>query len=93
MSAIESLAMGVPVVGYDVGGVSEVVHHGHTGWLVEHGDTSGFVLALVSLLKDPVTRAAWSENARTAVGRFGISGHVRQLVDLYIELANKGSRG
>ena len=87
MSAIESLAMGVPVVGYDVGGVSEVVHHGHTGCLVEHGDTSAFVLALVSLLKDPVTRAAWSENARAAAGRFGISDHVRQLVDLYAELA------
>jgi len=93
MSAIESLAMGVPVIAYDVGGVREVVHHGHTGCLVEHGDTAGFVLALVSLLKDPVTHAAWSENARAAADRFGIARHVRQLVDLYTELANKGARG
>lgn len=93
MSAIESLAMGVPVVGYDVGGVSEVVHHGHTGCLVEHGDTAGFVQALVSLLKDPMTHAAWSENARAAGDRFGIARHVRQLVDLYTELATGAHRG
>lgn len=93
MSAIESLAMGVPVVGYDVGGVSEVVHHGHTGCLVEHGDTAAFVRALVSLLKDPVTYAAWSENARAAGERFGVARHVRQLVDLYTELATGAHRG
>jgi glycosyltransferase involved in cell wall biosynthesis len=92
MSAIESLAMGVPVVGYDVGGVSEVVHHGYTGCLVEHGDTAAFVLALISLLKNPLTHAAWSENARAAADRFGIARHVRQLVDLYTELATGGVR-
>jgi glycosyltransferase involved in cell wall biosynthesis len=37
---LESMAMGVPVVSSDIGGVSEIVLDGETGYLVEPGDVS-----------------------------------------------------
>lgn len=48
--AAEALALGVPVVGYDVGATAEVV--GPCGELVPQGDRAALVGALVRLLSD-----------------------------------------
>ncbi len=49
--ALEALHAGVPVVGYDAGGMSEAV--GPCGLLVAPGDTAALGNALVDLLADP----------------------------------------
>lgn len=41
VGTLEALASGVPVVGYDWGGQSEIITHGVDGWLVRPGDISG----------------------------------------------------
>ena len=87
MAAIEALAMGKPVIGFDVGGMSEVVDDGRTGRLVPFGDTDAFVAAVLALLLDPKLLAGFSERAQRAVQRFSFDGHVRQLLDCYQELA------
>jgi glycosyltransferase involved in cell wall biosynthesis len=38
---LEALACGVPVLGYAIGGILDLVEHKRTGYLVEPGDTSG----------------------------------------------------
>lgn len=38
---LESLACGTPVVGFDIGGIPDMVEHRSTGWLVERGDVRG----------------------------------------------------
>jgi len=86
-AAIESLAMGRPVVGFDVGGMSEVIDDGATGRLLPSGDTDAFVAAVLALLPDAERLAAFGERARRAAERFDLQGHVRQLIELYRELA------
>ncbi len=44
--AIEALACGVPIIAYDRGGPSEIVKHGHTGFLVEPDSITGLVAAI-----------------------------------------------
>jgi len=46
---IESQAMGVPVVAYDIGGVREGFVDGATGFLLKLGDVAGLASALVRL--------------------------------------------
>lgn len=41
----------VPVVAYNVGGISEIVQNGRTGWLVEKDDVEQFVSAVVDVLQ------------------------------------------
>ena len=48
----ESLAMGIPVVGTDVGGVSEIVEDGVTGYLVSPGDPSAMAGAIQRMWAD-----------------------------------------
>lgn len=52
LAAIEAQLLGVPVVGCDVGGVSEAVLHERTGLLVAAGDAVAMASALLRLLRD-----------------------------------------
>lgn len=40
-----------PVVAYNVGGISEIVENGKTGWLIEKGNEAGFARVVVEVLK------------------------------------------
>ena len=48
-AAIEAFACGVPVISYRSGGLTEIVRHGKTGFLVEMGSVSGLVKAISKL--------------------------------------------
>lgn len=52
VSAMEALAVGLPVVATRVGGIPEIVEHGRTGLLLDAGDTTALADGLLLLLRD-----------------------------------------
>ena len=81
---IESLSRGVPVLGSDLGGVSEWLHDDETGYRIKAGDTDAF--------RDGALKIADSENNLLEMGQAGInlvnekfskSSHVNQLIQVY----------
>jgi len=64
--ALEAMALGKPVVGFDAGGLPEVVVHKQTGVLAPRGNIAAFAEALVAVLSDP----DWAQE-------LGAAGHVR----------------
>jgi sulfoquinovosyltransferase len=60
---LESMASGVPVVGCAAGGILNLIHDGVDGFLVQPGDTDGYVEKL-KLLQDTKTREVMGQNAR-----------------------------
>ena len=66
VSLIEAMACGVPVIGTDAGGVSELLG-GEAGILVPAGDAGGLAAALELLADDPAKRAALAERGRARV--------------------------
>ena len=52
LSALEAQACGVPVLGYAVGGLPEVIEHGETGFLRDVGDVAGLAEDGAALLLD-----------------------------------------
>ncbi|HEX6207417.1 MAG TPA: glycosyltransferase family 4 protein [Actinomycetota bacterium] len=88
---IEAGMLGLPVAGFDIAGVPEVVEHGATGLLAAPGDVEGLTRAVLDLLEDPVARREMGEAARERSGRFDIRSVAGQYVDLYRRLASDRS--
>lgn len=66
---IEGMASGVAVVANAVGGVPEVISHGHNGLLVTPGDSERFVMSVLQLLRDEELRSSIAMNACRYVRR------------------------
>jgi glycosyltransferase involved in cell wall biosynthesis len=64
---VESMACGVPVAAFDVGGVPDLVTDGRTGVLAPPGDVDGLANAVVALLGDREFRAAAPGHCRGAI--------------------------
>jgi len=83
-AAVESLAVGTPLVATAVGGVGEIVVDGVNGLLVPPGSPEAFGHALERLLGSPELRARLSDGARASVVELGadrIYGRIEQLLE------------
>lgn len=67
LAALEAMAMEVPVVVTDIGGMAEVVDHGRTGLVVPPGNPEALATALRGLLADRSCRDRMALNARLRV--------------------------
>lgn len=84
---METMYAGVPVVATDVVGTQDFIDHGHTGYLVDHGDTDGLAEAIVRLLKSSDLAQEICLNAVSKVEtRFSLGSMVRKTADIYREL-------
>jgi glycosyltransferase involved in cell wall biosynthesis len=84
LTALEATACGIPVVGFDVGGVPQVVRAGVTGLLVPPEDVVALRAAIGELLQDPARRADMAANCRRlAVEEYSIKVQAQQYAELY----------
>jgi glycosyltransferase involved in cell wall biosynthesis len=67
---LEAQAMGVPVVSFNSGGISEVVAHGKTGFLCEEKNVECLADKIIKLLKDPELHDRMSVAGRKRVEHF-----------------------
>ena len=69
--AIESMALGKPVIAFDVGGVAEMLSDGKEGALVRGSppDVEGLAAQFVRYVRDPKLRADQGERARARIVR------------------------
>lgn len=64
LAMMEAMASGLPVVGTRVGGVPELIEHGHSGFLVERADINAISSAVRTLGLDPELRERMGRAAR-----------------------------
>lgn len=67
---IEAMLAGVPIVAFDVGGISGVVPDGVAGRLLRAGDVDGMADAIAALAADPGLRRRLGEGAKGASAPF-----------------------
>jgi glycosyltransferase involved in cell wall biosynthesis len=71
ISVVEAMAVGLPIVGSDVGGIPESVVDGTNGYLAPPGDVEGFSRSIRQLGRDAARRADFGRRSRErAVERF-----------------------
>ncbi|HEU4753353.1 MAG TPA: glycosyltransferase family 4 protein, partial [Armatimonadota bacterium] len=91
-AALEAMAMRVPVVTTDAGGMPEVVRHGIEGFVVARRDAGQMAHYLAYLAQNEPARSAMGYAARARVQeRFGIDTQIRIFESVYRSLANGGT--
>jgi glycosyltransferase involved in cell wall biosynthesis len=83
-AVLESMAMGKPVIAFDVGGVGEMLEDGRTGTLVsgDPPDVAGLALQFLRYLRDPELRRTQGNLARRRVeSTFDASFQTRRIQD------------
>ena len=78
MSLIESVAVGTPIVGTDVGDVRWLIETTGAGICVPPGDEEAFVEACEQVLGDPQLRARMAGSAESAAAEFDAGKMVRR---------------
>lgn len=83
---LEAMASGTPVIGANAGGVKDIVQHGVTGLLCEHGDVAGYVEAVSLLYEHPELRRTLALNGREYSLRQSWDAIFARLYDSYEEV-------
>jgi glycosyltransferase involved in cell wall biosynthesis len=84
---LEAMAAGVPIAATTVGGVPEILEHGHTGLLVPARQPAAMAEAIRRLLEDSMLRTQLASAARHQVEvRFTPQTYYRSLVTVYQEI-------
>ena len=63
VSMMEALSVGIPLLGPDVGGVSEIIKNGYNGFLVPIKDVDSLVKKMGILIEDVALRNSMAENS------------------------------
>jgi len=86
-TVLESMACGVPVVGFETGGVPDMVHHGVTGSLVRRNDVAALRAAIEDFLRDPSKREEMGINSRrVALQEYSLAVQARRYSEMHQSL-------
>jgi len=84
MVLLEAMALGVPVISSDVGGVSELVTNGVDGLLVPVHDQDRLCEQIMRMAKEPAeAKRLGTQAAQTVANRFSLKTMVRKYLSLY----------
>ena len=88
LAVLEAMAMGVPVLATDVGGMAEAIEDGVNGKLISAGDAAELAVALSAALVDRSKSKAMGNAGTESVKGFSMEYSARQLGALYERLLN-----
>ena len=83
LAALEAMAMGVPVISSNTGGIPEVNINGETGFMSDVGDVEDMAKNAIYILEDEDRKKNFGENALARSKVFDIDTVVCQYEDLY----------
>jgi glycosyltransferase involved in cell wall biosynthesis len=80
----ESMACGTPVVGFNIGGIPDMVRSNISGALAPVGDSTALRDAILGILSDPQLRQTMSQNCRQiAVAEYSLQTQAQNYIRYY----------
>jgi glycosyltransferase involved in cell wall biosynthesis len=88
-TVLESMACGTPVVGFDTGGIPDMVRPRETGWLAPVANSERFAEHIREALENRTLRDRLSKNCRrVALQEYTLSIQATRYMNLYRDLSN-----
>jgi glycosyltransferase involved in cell wall biosynthesis len=89
---LESIACGTPAVGFEVGGIPDVIRPGQTGLLAKAGEVDDLQRAIGEILENSERLKVMGLNCRTvAVEEYALEVQARRYLKLYNESVERGT--
>jgi len=88
MVALEAMACGTPVIATDVGGLSQLIREGETGFLVPGMDPVALAERLGQVLSDQELRKRLGRQAAEYAEAYAWPGIAEQVIDVYKHILN-----
>lgn len=86
-TVMEAMACGVPTIGFDVGGIPDMVRPGITGFLTPPEDVAALRTTILQAFTQPEQLAALSINCRKiAIEEYAIERQCHRYQDLYQQI-------
>jgi len=89
LAALEAMALEVPIISTNVGGIPEVNIDGVTGYLSEVGDIDKMAANAIAILSDPETHLEFRKNAMAKAREFDVHKIVPEYIKLYEQVLSK----
>lgn len=86
---LEAMALGVPVIGVNAGGVPEYVQDGVNGLVVEPGNITQFAEAMERMIGDSMLREKCGQHAKQSVQKYDAKHMVGEIEKVYKNLVDK----
>jgi glycosyltransferase involved in cell wall biosynthesis len=90
LTVLEANASGTTVVGAEVPGLRDSIHHGKTGLLVPYGDPKALAEAVGQLLADGDLRQRMTHQALDWVKHFNWKDSADRFLELMFQVLNEG---
>lgn len=86
MTVLESIALGTPVIGSNIGGIPELIKPGETGFVFESGDADALKARIEELYFDRERAHRMAQYCVDDDSLLGIQEYVDKLLDIYSSL-------
>ena len=80
---LEAMALGLPVIGVNAGGVPEYVDNGKNGFIVEPVNVRAIAEAMKKFIDYPELRDSFGQNAKESVRKYDAEIIVRKIEEVY----------
>ncbi len=80
---MEAMACGTPCVGFDIGGIPEMIQHKHTGYIAKYKDAKDLSDGISWVLYDSDINLLSEKSREFAVKNYSQEQIVKQYIDLY----------
>lgn len=88
---MEAMACGVPCVGFNIGGIPEMIDHLHNGYVAQYKSSDDFANGIYWLLTEPSQKSLSEEAVRKVATHYSESAIAKKHIDLYNKLTDNNA--